>query len=135
MGISEEVRGSEQLPDRQSRLARNQALFRDVNETVNEVSAGWRQSADPDTDWVCECASETCSVRMPLTHFEYEAVRANPTHFAVAPADSHVFLEVERVVERNDRYWVVEKIKEAGRVAEHFDPRSRSKPVMPKVEA
>ena len=38
-----------------------------------------------------------------------------PTHFAVVPDERHVFADVERVVERHDRYWVVEKSGAAAR--------------------
>jgi hypothetical protein len=34
-----------------------------------------------------------------------------------------VFLDVELVTERNDRYWVVEMFGAAGEVAGEFDPR------------
>jgi hypothetical protein len=34
------------------------------------------------------------------------------------PGEQHLVLEVEHVVERTDRYWVVEKVGVAGAVAE-----------------
>ena len=55
---------------------------------------------------------------------EYEAVRSEPSHFAVAPG--HEEPTVERVVGRTDRYLVVEKVGEAGDLAEEADPRSDS---------
>lgn len=60
-----------------------------------------------------------------LTVAEYESVRAEPTHFFVAPDDGHVIVDVERVVERQERYWIVEKVGRTGDVSEKFDPRSR----------
>jgi hypothetical protein len=42
-------------------------------------------------------------------------VRENPTHFAVVTSDEHVIPDVERVVERHARYWVVEKVGERPR--------------------
>ena len=53
----------------------------------------------------------------------YEAVRSNAQRFIVAPADAHVDLTVEKVVEQTDGYWVVEKLGVAGEVAEDLDPR------------
>jgi hypothetical protein len=50
---------------------------------------------------------------------EYEALRSDATHFAVAPNPSHVFLEVENVVGQTGRYWIVEKTGIAGAVAMH----------------
>jgi hypothetical protein len=43
---------------------------------------------------------------VPLT--EYEAVREDPTRFVVRPG--HVMGPVERVVSRNRRYSVIEKV-------------------------
>jgi hypothetical protein len=57
---------------------------------------------------------------------EYEAVRAAPNRFFVMPDDGHVWAQVERVVERTERYWVVEKVGAAESVAKQADPRSRS---------
>jgi len=59
-----------------------------------------------------------------MTPEEYEELRTNPTHFAVAPAEMHIVPEVERVVEKRERYWVVEKQGEAAEVAEQPDIRS-----------
>ncbi len=113
---------TEERVERQRRLSRNQALFREVNERVNDLSD---EAARPVLmgSWVCECANETCSERIALTDAEYQALRAVATHFAVVPADSHVYLDVERVIQRNERYWVVEKVERGGEVAEEFDPR------------
>jgi hypothetical protein len=58
---------------------------------------------------------------MELTLAEYEHVRARPTHFVLVP--THEIPEVERVVEREAGYVVVEKVGEAARVAEETDPR------------
>ena len=44
------------------------------------------------------------------------------THFFVAPSDAHVFLDVERVTERNELYWVVEKFGKAGEDADPPQP-------------
>lgn len=48
-----------------------------------------------------------------MTHEEYELVRGaqgEGTRFFVKPADAHVVSEAEDVVERHERYWVVEKV-------------------------
>jgi hypothetical protein len=37
---------------------------------------------------VCECADETCADRIVMSPDEYERLRRNATHFAVAPAGS-----------------------------------------------
>jgi hypothetical protein len=98
------------------RAARNQALFREVNERVKEVNEPFGDAvATP--EWVCECADASCIETITLTMDEYEALRSNPTHFAVAPDASHVFFEVENVVGQTEHYWIVEKIGTAAAVA------------------
>lgn len=94
------------------RAARNQALFREVNESVREVNETFGE-IEPTAEWVCECAHPTCVERITLTIDEYKALRAAPSLFAVAPSEGHVFVEVENIVDRTERYWVVEKIGEA----------------------
>ena len=108
---------------REARAARTQSLFRDVNERVKEVNAGFGEVL-PLGDWMCECADDECTERVELSQPEYEALRANPRRFFVAPSGDHVFEDVEDVVERSDRFWVVEKRGMAGDLAAKVDPRS-----------
>jgi hypothetical protein len=103
----------------------SQSLFREVNERVNEINKNhglWVTLSD----WICECASETCTERIELTPQQYEGVRENPTHFVVAPGAEHVVFDAERVVEQHERYWVVSKVGEAASLAMKLDPRSRA---------
>lgn len=116
-----EMTSTPEPQDRASRAARNQSLFRDVNERVREINGGLDSPRSLD-EWLCECADNGCTARIALTIQEYERVRDDPTHFIVAP--DHVFPEVERVIERQDDYWVVEKLGQAAAVAEELDPRS-----------
>ena len=53
---------------------------------------------------------------------EYEGVRRESMRFFVIPG--HEDESVERVVERNERYVVVEKFGEAADEADDLDPRS-----------
>jgi hypothetical protein len=111
------------------RVARNQTLFRKVNEQVREVNEPFSDLvAAP--EWVCECADPTCIEKVSLTMEEYEALRSDATHFAVAPNPSHVFLEVENVVGQTERYWIVEKTGIAGAVAS-TDSREELNPTSP----
>ena len=105
------------------RVARNQALYREVNERVEAINAAF-DSLLPLGDWICECANQACVERLALTHEEYENVRSDGKRFAVAADDAHVFPEVEHVVERHERYWVVEKMGVAAALAEKVDPRA-----------
>jgi hypothetical protein len=113
--------------DRDARAARNQNVFRKINERVNEVnnSLGLALAS---ALWICECANDTCTDRVEMSPNEYEAVRRDGARFFVFPNEQHVWPDVERVTERNDRYWIVEKTGEAGEVAEDADPRSDNGP-------
>ncbi len=107
-----------------SHAARKQSLFREANERVKQLNEGFSMVL-PVGEWICECADDACVERIELSPADYEAVRNDGTHFLVAPADVHVFFDVERVIERNDRYWVVEKFGTAGEMAGELDPRSQ----------
>ena len=50
--------------------------------------------------------------------------RAEATRFFVVPSIEHVEPRIERVVQREDRYWVVEKIGIGEEMSEALDPRS-----------
>jgi hypothetical protein len=106
---------------RQQRVAENEALFRQVNERIEEVNESL-DAAEP-ADFLCECGDENCTSPVSLTLAEYEQVRKNPTHFITTLG--HEVVDVERVIARNDRFAVVEKLTgEAGRIAFETDPRS-----------
>jgi hypothetical protein len=109
---------------RQEAVVRNEARFREHNERARSSNAAHRWVDPPVPDWSCECGWESCTqpIRVPLA--EYEAVRAVPTHFVVAPSEGHVAPEAERVVERHADYWVIEKIGVAAAISAELDPRS-----------
>jgi hypothetical protein len=102
----------------QERVARNESLFREVNDRVADMNATFGLRADP--FWICECADQDCVVRIEMTLDEYQQLREKPTHFAVAPGETHVAPQAERIVERGERYWVVEKTGKAAAVAEEL---------------
>jgi hypothetical protein len=114
------VEGSDLRADR---AARNEALFRRVNERVEEVNRAFDPILD-DADFVCECADVECMDRIRMTLEAYEAVRAEPTRFVVKPG--HVLPAEERVVEELRGYIVVEKIGHAGERAAELDPRDQN---------
>jgi hypothetical protein len=107
---------------RESRAAENQSLFREVNEQIARLRTMF-DGAAACLSWTCECAGLDCLERIEMTIAEYERMRRNPARFAVAPADHHVFPDVERVVETHERYWVVEKERVAADVAAELAPR------------
>jgi hypothetical protein len=69
----------------------------------------------------CECAALGCNLLLEVTLADYEAIRAEPRHFVVAPG--HEIPAVETVVRREHGYLVVEKVGDAGVVADATDPR------------
>ena len=110
---------------RDDRAAQNESLFREVNERIEAHNAVVHWVDPPFADWICECADEACAVPVQMTVAEYEAVRRQPTQFLVAPSEEHTFPDVEHVLERLERYWIVKKVGRAADVSEKFDPRSR----------
>ena len=106
---------------RQQRVAKNEILFREVNERIKDVSAGL-DSEEP-TDFLCECGSESCTQPIRLTLAEYEGVRQDSTTFAIVPG--HQIGDVETVVAQNEHFAVVEKDAPlAARMAAEQDPRA-----------
>ncbi len=72
---------------------------------------------------VCECGDSTCMERITLTTAEYEALRADPTQFAVRPG--HDGPNVETVVARHAEYHVIKKVPgEPSHLAEATDTRT-----------
>lgn len=105
---------------RADRAARNEAVFRRVNERLEELNESFQVVTDS-AQFVCECAQIDCAERMHLTLAKYEAVRSVPTHFIVKP--DHVLPDEERVIEQHTEYLVVEKFGHAGERARQLDPR------------
>jgi hypothetical protein len=111
------------LTELQERGARNQSRYREHNERIESHNRVHRWVDPPMPDWVCECAFN-CSQPVQMTIQEYEAVRAEPTHFLIAPSPEHVVEAIEHIVARHNRYWIVEKEDRAAEVSEALDPRS-----------
>lgn len=106
------------------RAARNQSLYREVNERVEALNQAFDELLDAGSTWICECADTSCTEPMKFTPAEYEALRAHPNRFAVLP--EHVYPDVERVVEDRDGYVVVEKLGAGATFAIAHDPRVSS---------
>lgn len=108
---------------RDERLARNEDFFRSVNERIREV-AGSHGPDDHVYEFICECADSTCTDRVELTSREYERVRTDGRRFVIAPG--HELSRIETVVDEggDGDHVVVEKVGEAGEIAEALDPRA-----------
>ena len=110
---------------REERIVRNEALFRELNERVREIeetlTAPGVADPSPYGEYFCECGLDDCTEKIRMTDEEYERVRSNPLHFAIVPG--HELIQVERVLERTDRFAMVEKF-EGERELILSDPRS-----------
>ncbi len=106
------------MSEQDKRLALNEAMFREINERL-ESQLPVSSDADDQVSVLCECANPDCTDRITLTLNEYETVRSNPRQFVVAPG--HECLDIEDVVDRNDRYEIVRKTGVAGEFAARLD--------------
>ena len=106
----------------QAGMARTESAFREVNEAIAETAA--RFDAE-EAEFVCECADPQCAHRVNAELEEYEEVRAEATHFLLAPG--HHEPEVERIIERSEEFDVVEKVVPLmRRIVRRLNPRARS---------
>jgi hypothetical protein len=101
--------------------AKNEELFRNVNERIESLSETVAPS-DQTMEYLCECDRPDCYERVKASRDEYESVRADPTHFIVLAG--HEDRRVERVADSNERFLIVEKQGAAARDAKETDPRS-----------
>jgi hypothetical protein len=103
-----------------ARVAKTEALFREVNERVAERA----EEFDAETaEFVCECADPTCTKRIAASLDDYEDVRAEGDTFLVV--NGHVErADLERVVARQDGFQVVQKLRELGVLVRRLDPRA-----------
>jgi hypothetical protein len=106
------------MQSREERIAKNEVIFREVNERIREVVP----SENGGIDFLCECGREDCVEQISLTAKEYERVREDPVQFIVKPG--HAIAEVEEVVEENDRFLLVRKHDEEQEIARRADPRA-----------
>ena len=100
--------------------ARHQVVFREVNERMASLTG--MASETGVNLYICECSDLGCAEVVEATAAEYEGVRADAARFLVKPG--HQLAGIERVVAGNGRFLVVEKVGEAGQVAEQDDPRT-----------
>jgi len=100
------------------RRALNENVFREVNERLERLG---EEFGDDTVEFLCECADPDCSAALSIPASAYESVREHARRFVIVPG--HQRDDVERVVEEHPEYLVVEKLGEAGEVAEDTDPR------------
>jgi hypothetical protein len=110
------------MSSREERIGLNEAVFREVNERIEDLAETFDLTSEP-LDLVCECGDASCVQRITMTRAEYEELRRDPRHFAVHPG--HEYPDVETVVAERKGYHVVSKNRGAPeRIAERTDPRN-----------
>ena len=102
------------------RMARTEAAFREVNEAIAQTAARFESD---EADFICECADPQCAHRVSADLDQYEEVRADGTHFLLAP--DHHEPAVEQIVNRTGEFDVIEKIEpQMAEIARSLNPRA-----------
>jgi hypothetical protein len=102
------------LGESELRRAKNETMFREVNERIVDVQDG------NELEVLCECGDPECIESLRVTLAEYEAIRADPTAFVVVPG--HENLDVDHIQREQPAFLIVTKQGVSGRVR----PRTRS---------
>jgi hypothetical protein len=109
------------MEERERRLGLNEAMFREVNERVEDINRTFGSLTDR-FEIICECGNATCTERISVPVAVYERVRGNPLHFLLQVG--HEDPLVERMIENHETFVIVEKEgTEVEEVAESTDPR------------
>jgi hypothetical protein len=108
--------------DRHERLARNESIFREVNERIEDLAKSGDFGAFESIQILCECGNAECQEPLHVSVAEYERVRGEPTDFFVAPG--HAIPAIEKVIDHAQNFEVVRKLEEEGELARKTDPRS-----------
>ena len=107
--------------ERARRIGVNEAMFRDVNERIEDLAGTFGLQERP-LELICECGDVSCAQQIRMTVAEYEALRKDPTLFAVYPG--HEIPDVEGIVERRDGFDVIRKYEgEPARIARETHSR------------
>jgi hypothetical protein len=100
--------------------ARIQAIYREVNEGIALINAGWSSDA---LELICECGTPGCTERVELSAEEYERIRAEPTQFVLV--GGHDDRATEHVVRTGVGWVVVANDGVAAEIARRTDPRAQ----------
>lgn len=108
--------------DRRARVGANEALFREVNERLEDLNNTFANLTET-FQVVCECGNVECLDQVPIDAIAYNDVRADAALFILVRG--HADGQVEAVVDEKDDYEVVRKREgPQKRIVEATDPRS-----------
>jgi hypothetical protein len=97
----------------------NETRSREINEWIDESNEAADGNANP---FVCECSDSACASTIVLTHVEYEEVRSEGTHFAIAT--NHEAPDLDALVSQHIGFAIVRKLPGMpARLAIESDPR------------
>ena len=97
----------------------NEIRSREINEWIDESNETSGSAADP---FVCECSDEMCMTTLVLTHAQYEEVRSDGTHFAIAT--NHESPDLDALLSERAAFTIVRKLPGMpSRLALASDPR------------
>ena len=109
--------------ERARRIGANEAVFRKVNEQIEELNRGFAEMSGGTMQIVCECGEIRCAEQITVSIGTYERIRSDSALFLTV--EGHEAVDVETVVERDGRYQVVRKrAGDPERIAARTDPRS-----------
>lgn len=94
------------MNERKRRIGENEAIFRSVNEEVSRLNVTFT-AASKTMRVVCECGVQSCTEHIEISPAAYRRVREDSRLFIVRP--DHDLPETETVIEKTDRYWIVQK--------------------------
>jgi hypothetical protein len=103
------------------RAARNEELFRGVNDRIEQGAE--QHGVEAPLPFHCECGRASCVETIEIAPPAYERVVQQRYRFVVIPG--HEEEAIERVVERREGFLVVEKIGEAREQIERDHPQTR----------
>jgi hypothetical protein len=108
---------------RVERLAKREALLREVNQEIARIDAGFTTDGAA-LEIVCECARNDCLELIAVSPTDYRKARSEPRRFLLVAG--HELSEIERVVDRSDGFVVVEMEPTAAAIAEETAPSPTS---------
>jgi hypothetical protein len=114
------------MDERKVRQAKNEALARQLNQHIEAATgdldfAGVAAPIDRG-EYLCECADLACVDHVTLAGAEYAHARSNPIWFVVVPG--HEVVDIETVIEANERFAIVEKHPGEAAIALATDPQA-----------
>src|SRR3954453_3163681 len=108
---------------RAHKLAANQSRFRRSDERLQRAAYSHRFKAADRVPFLCECADPGCFEAVMLSMEEYERVREHPSRFVLVAGHEDAEAALERIIEAEKGYAIVEKLGDAGTGAWRLDER------------